>query len=107
MAYKVKRVSKAAAPNIASFVSEQPHNQAIPVKVVSGSEGPLTIKQKFQAGYKATVAFVATLATLATQVQTLTPFLPDRERTWIGVGVAIIGTISTFLVKNEEFVENL
>lgn len=96
-------------PTIQSLVTNptRPDIKSVPVKVIAGSNGPLTFKQKVQSAYKAIVAFVGTLLTLVSQIQSLTPFLPEQYRHWIGLGLTGLTLVSTLLTTNQKFVESL
>lgn len=75
--------------------------------VVTGTTEKVGWRQKLKGSYKAIVALIGALAVLLTQIHTLTPFLPDKYRSWIGGAAVALTALGTWLAKNEHWVEGL
>lgn len=91
-------VASPAAPEVVSIT--------VPVQVVGGSDGPLTLKQKIQAAYKTVVALVGTITTSLVAVLGV-PGLPEQYKGPIAGAALGCTVLGVFLVSNKEFVEKL
>lgn len=80
---------------------------AVKVKVTKRTDGPVTLLQKLQGYYKAGIAFVAAVLVILNEVTPITDFLPGTVKHYFDVIVAIVTAISTLLVKNQQWVDDL
>jgi hypothetical protein len=106
MAQRIELITPGQIQNADAGTAPPLQTTQIPV-VVTGTADKVGWLQKIKSSYKAIVAFIGALVILASQIQAITPFLPAQFRGWIGAGVAILTAISTFLVSNEKWVDNL
>lgn len=104
MAVKLARIP---APQVAAFVAD-PYTKVVqvPAVAVAETEGPVSVWQKVAGWYKQAIVVVGAIVTLLTQVQTLTPFLPEQYRGWIGIAVGGGSLVLAFLKSNEHWVDD-
>lgn len=107
MAHQVKVLEN--TPQTRSLVANPayPKIASVPVAVTGGSAGPKTFVQKIQSAYKTVVVFVGAILALLTQIGPLMNFIPESQRVYYTGAVLFLTAVSTFLVQNQKFVDEL
>jgi low affinity Fe/Cu permease len=90
-------------------VPENPevHGPGAPrVTVLATGTGVVTTFDKIKGYYKGLVAAVGAIVVIANEMTPVFDFLPGQDKHYITVGVAVLTTLSTFLVANEHWVDD-
>ena len=83
------------------------HGPAAPkVQVLDTSTGVVSWVDKAKGYYKGIITAITAVLVIANQLTPIFDFLPVQDKGYITAGIAIIGTVVTFLKANEHWVDD-
>lgn len=77
------------------------------VKVVDEKPGPVTWLDKAKGYYKELIVLVGAILVFLNEVTPVLNFLPEQDKRYVTVAIGFIAAVSTFLKRNEKWVDDL